>query len=69
MTQQEFRTQCYAILEKRGHIERNGELYYPESSIMDLIEFLRENKITFEMDQLEGVTEKLMTRIKAAIGK
>ena len=64
MTLEQFRAKCYEILEKKGHEEINGVLYYPESAIMDLVEFIRNEKITIEETALDNKLSDLTALIK-----
>ena len=67
MTQQEFVAKIYELLEAKGHVEINGELYYPESAIMSAFEWIKEHsgKI-IEVDTskiLADLTKKLSDSI------
>ncbi len=67
MTLAYFRSECYRILEKRGHKEINGELFYPESSIMDLMEFIKEHPQHFEESNLQEAKDKLVGTISQVL--
>jgi len=40
MELQEFRAKAYEILTVNGYKEIDGKMYYPESSVMDMLEWM-----------------------------
>jgi len=63
MTKPEFVAKAYEILSKKGFKEINGEMYFPESAILDMLEWMHENANTtpdFEKG-LERLTNVLNT--------
>jgi hypothetical protein len=62
MTLLEFRTKAYEVLTKKGFEEINGQMYYPESSVIAMLEWMFENSIL--LSQTDG---DLATRISESI--
>jgi len=68
MTLLEFRTKAYELLTANGHEEINGEIYFPESSIMDMLEWMIQN--TGKLPTSEGgEIEKILETINRAFKK
>lgn len=56
----EFRAKVFELLEKHGHIEQNGELYYPQSAIIEMMEwFYEESGIVTEAQANQLIAEML----------
>ena len=51
----EFRAKCYEILEKYGHNEIDGTLYYPEPAIIELLEWFHEQAYDISPEKIEGM--------------
>lgn len=66
MTIQAFRAKAYEILTKDGYLEIDGKLYYPDESVIKMLEWIYENAET--IPEVEDVMGKVLTRIKNAFG-
>lgn len=40
MELKEFRATAYKLLTEKGYIEKDGEMYYPESAVMEMLEWM-----------------------------
>lgn len=68
MTLNEFRTKAYKLLTANGHEEIDGEIYFPESSIMDMLEWMIQNASSLPTS--EGCeVEKILETIDRAFKK
>ena len=67
MTEKDYRAKLYELLEKRGHKEINGTLYYPEQSIMDTLEWVKENREQIIEVDLEKILKKFLIDIPNSI--
>jgi hypothetical protein len=52
---QEFRKIAYELVSKRGCKEIDGKIYYPEESVMDMLEFIQE-----KVDMQAGIKEGMI---------
>jgi hypothetical protein len=68
MTLHEFRTKAYEILTHNGFEEINSKIYYPESSVLSMLEWMVQNA-----DQLPGnstdTVKKIIETINVAFSK
>lgn len=62
MTLQEFRTKAYEILTQNGFEEINGQLFYPESSVITMLEWM-----VLNADQLPGTEDNAVNKIISSI--
>lgn len=68
MDLQEFRTKAYEILTKNGVEEINGQVYFPEKSVMDALEWMLENLGAMPTSDDE-ITDRLIAVINSAMRK
>jgi|LakMenEpi03Aug12_release.lakeMendotaPanAssembly.Ray.scaffolds.fasta_scaffold161971_5 hypothetical protein len=62
MDLQQYRAKVYEILSAKGFIESGGEIHYPESAVMDALEYL--------YDQVKNIpVEHFETKIIEAVNK
>jgi hypothetical protein len=64
----QFRTAAYEILGKRGFKEIDGKIYYPEESVLDMLEYIQQ-KVELQGNIREGILAMFDSIAKKMITK
>lgn len=65
MDLQEFRAKAYEILTKTGFKEIDGVMYYPETAVIEMLEWMVENSNSLPESDAD-ITNKIMSIFDSA---
>jgi pimeloyl-CoA synthetase len=63
---QQYRAEIYRILSAKGMIEHNGEIHFPESAVMDAVEFIY---LEIKNIPVENIESKIIEAANRAFAK